>query len=357
MSSDLVVTPAFRDFQQNLGYAKQLISAGRNLAAIGATSFDVGDLYRAAWVQAVAALDHWVRQEIFSRAILLAKHPEIKKPPKFLEFAVPMALFEDIHGNGMGLDDALGKHLRQIISRRTFQGPDDIKDGLAIVSTVLLWDSVAKNINESQPAGQKVDAGVIKQMLRGIVYRRNKITHEADRLPDRDGEKRPVSAAEAQDAVDTVEQIVTAVLSALNSSPEGVVVAEVKNDGAAPILGEGLSDEEFEEASEEELLPPPTLGVSGTASKAYYGVEVRDLLRAGLVEPGAKLQGTRRQEVFEATIEADGQIRLATGRVCPSLSKAGEVVLRRQSCNGWAFWKIETPSGWVPMGTIRDRLR
>ncbi|SNR93518.1 hypothetical protein SAMN05216276_1001313 [Streptosporangium subroseum] len=356
MSDHLAKTPAFRDFERNLEYAKQLINAGRSLDAIGATSFDLGDLYRAAWVQSVAALDHWIRQEIFFRAILLTKNPDIAKPPKFREFAVPMELFEDVQHHRVPLDEALGKHLRQVISRRTFQGPDDIKDGLAIVSTVVLWEAVAKIINKEQEPAEKVDSGTIKQMLRAIVHRRNKITHEADRVPDDDSLKRSITADEAQQAVETLERLATAILIALNESPEGKIATAVEAIGPAPALGEGLSDEEFEDASEEELLRPPTLGTSGTPSNRHYRIEVRDLIEAGLVKPGAELRGSRRREQFTATIEEDGRIRLASGRLYPSLSKAGGVVLQGQSCNGWAFWKIETDDGWGPIGMIRDQL-
>ncbi|WP_433498877.1 hypothetical protein ACQP1K_00475 [Sphaerimonospora sp. CA-214678] len=213
-------TQAFLDFERNLEYAKQLVQAGQHLEAIGVTSFDVGDLYRAAWVQAVAALDHWVHQEVYHRAILLAQQPGIPKPRKFREFTVPMDLFEDVHHGTVPLDQALRRHLRQVIGRRTFQGPEDIKDGFAIISDVALWDNAAKAVSEELPDGAKrLTAKEVKQMLGAIVWRRNKITHESDRDPDDDDRKRPISSSSAMDAVETLEVIAAAILVAVDRDP------------------------------------------------------------------------------------------------------------------------------------------
>jgi hypothetical protein len=58
-------TGAFVELQQNLEYARQLVRGGRRLAELDVRSFDVDDLYRAAWVQAVAAVD--LRRSAVSR--------------------------------------------------------------------------------------------------------------------------------------------------------------------------------------------------------------------------------------------------------------------------------------------------
>ncbi|WP_326824882.1 hypothetical protein [Streptosporangium sp. NBC_01756] len=121
--SDVVKTPAFHNFERNLEYVHQLISAGRSLATFKPANLDVGDLYRAAWVQAVAALDYWVSQEIYSRAIRLAREPGIEKPKKFRDFAIPMAVFEDVHHHRIPLEEALGGHLRKFVTKNTFQQP------------------------------------------------------------------------------------------------------------------------------------------------------------------------------------------------------------------------------------------
>ncbi len=52
-------TQAFQELHRNLQYAHGLVAGGRYLQALGVRAFDVTDLYRSAWVLAVAALDHW----------------------------------------------------------------------------------------------------------------------------------------------------------------------------------------------------------------------------------------------------------------------------------------------------------
>ncbi|MEV0165208.1 hypothetical protein [Nonomuraea fuscirosea] len=117
---NVVKTPAFHNLERNLEYVHQLISAGKSLATFAPANLDVGDLYRAAWVQAIAALDYWVSQEIYSRAIRLAQEPEVEKPKKFREFAIPMAVFEDVHHYRVPLEEALGQHLRKFVSKTPF---------------------------------------------------------------------------------------------------------------------------------------------------------------------------------------------------------------------------------------------
>ncbi|MFC5828773.1 hypothetical protein [Nonomuraea insulae] len=210
-------TQAFLDFERNLEYAKQLVRGGENLTAMGVTAFDVGDLYRAAWVQAVAALDHWVHQEVYYRAILLAQQPDMHKPRRYKEFTIPMELFEEVHHGNTPLDQALKRHLRQVIGRKTYQGSEDIKDGFAIVSDVPLWERVTQVINgERPPAGERLQVKDVRRMLGAIVWRRNKIAHESDRDADDNDNKRPINAEQAMQAVETLQMIAAAILVAVD---------------------------------------------------------------------------------------------------------------------------------------------
>ncbi|MFF4198829.1 hypothetical protein [Nonomuraea sp. NPDC001831] len=213
-------TQAFLDFERNLDYAKQLVQAGRDLTGVGVSSFDVGDLYRAAWVQAVAALDHWVHQEVYHRAILLAQQPGVHKPRKFREFAIPMELFEGVHHGSVPLDEALRRHLRRVVGRKTYQGPDDIRDGFAIVSDISLWDRVVNIINSERSSHDgKVTVKAVRRLIGAIVWRRNKIAHETDRDPV-GNRRRPITAQEAMDAVETLEMIAATILVAIDGKSD-----------------------------------------------------------------------------------------------------------------------------------------
>ena len=63
------------------------MSGGKHLHRLQVGAFDVADLYRAAWVQAVSALDHWVHRELYDRALGCALNvgaeplwPNVEKP-------------------------------------------------------------------------------------------------------------------------------------------------------------------------------------------------------------------------------------------------------------------------------------
>ena len=65
-------TAAFGELCDNLDYARNLVRGGRYLERLKVGAFDVADLYRAAWAQAVSALDHWIHRELYDRALVFA---------------------------------------------------------------------------------------------------------------------------------------------------------------------------------------------------------------------------------------------------------------------------------------------
>lgn len=117
-------TEAFTDFLQNMEYAKRLVSGGERLAQLKVGAFDVDDLYRAAWVQSVAALDHWVTREIIERAVGLAENPDVERPEKFSSLKMPVSLFERIDKHKDPLSATFHKHLEQTFAYMTFQNPE-----------------------------------------------------------------------------------------------------------------------------------------------------------------------------------------------------------------------------------------
>jgi hypothetical protein len=52
----VITTAEFKKFERNLEFARRLVGSGRRLEELEVGSFEVADLYRAAWVQAVSAL-------------------------------------------------------------------------------------------------------------------------------------------------------------------------------------------------------------------------------------------------------------------------------------------------------------
>nr|WP_062339919.1 hypothetical protein [Herbidospora sakaeratensis] len=204
---------AFEEFADNLAHARSLIPTGRALSALGAGSIgDVEDLYRAAWSQAVAGLDHWINREIVERAVALALDPELPRPARFLRLEIPMDVFENIHQGVTPLETTLAGHWRRHFSRTTFQRPEAIKEGLGHVIDGNLWVEVA---GEMTASGARTSADQVRQRLREIVDRRNRIAHSADRRAAPDTGRTPLTADEAEDAIDWLLTMGTAILAVL----------------------------------------------------------------------------------------------------------------------------------------------
>lgn len=211
-------TPAaFEQFQQNLEYARQLVDGGRNLERLAVGSFDVTDLYRAAWTQAVAALDHWVTREIVDRAVGLALTPDVPRPDKFNNLSIPVELFEKVHHHDEPLGEMFRTHLERHFSFKTFQNPEKIKEGFAHVSEVNLWVRVAEVLT-GQDARNPITADGVRTRLREIAWRRNNIAHTADHDSDRPGQKTPITADEAEATIGWLETMAIAIQLALGDS-------------------------------------------------------------------------------------------------------------------------------------------
>lgn len=207
---------AFVEFTRNLGYARKLVDGGRRLAQLQVGAFDVDDLYRAAWVQAVAALDHWVTRELVDRAVALAQDPSAIRPQKFdNKLTIPIGAFEDVHYAKKPLDEVFRAHFAQTFGFMTFQNPDKIKEGFAYVSTVNLWLRVAQILDEERTGGEPITADGVRTRLKEIAWRRNQIAHTADHDPDSPTAKAAISADEVIGTIDWLETMATAIKKAV----------------------------------------------------------------------------------------------------------------------------------------------
>lgn len=208
-------TGGFVEFRSNLDYASNLVKGGRHLERLQVGAFDVADLYRAAWVQAVSALDHWVHRELYDRALGFALDVSTPRPPKFLKLRIPLSLFEDFQHQPKNLRTAFAGYLRDQFGWQSFQAPDKIKDALSHVSEVPLWPSVAAWLTDQ--ADEVFSASQVQETLKKIVDRRNKIAHEADRDPERIDAKQSVTADEATEAITTIERMASAIIRVIGS--------------------------------------------------------------------------------------------------------------------------------------------
>lgn len=239
------VPAPFEQFQQNLSYARQLLDGGRSLEQLGVGAFDVTDLYRAAWTQSVAALDHWITREIIERGVALALQPGAPRPTKFDRLSLPVALFEKIHHHNAPLAEVFRTHLEQEFEYKTFQNPEKIQEGFAHVSFVKLWAKVAEILTEQDPTAPVTSDGV-RTRVREIARRRNNIAHTADHDPNSPGQKLTITAHAAEETIDWLESIAIAIAIALGdplpAADYDTAPVEAGGLGAVPIAaGEGQS--------------------------------------------------------------------------------------------------------------------
>ncbi|MFI6326541.1 hypothetical protein ACIBG8_54095 [Nonomuraea sp. NPDC050556] len=205
-------TPEFKEFTTNIDYARKLIVGGRALEGLHGlsavvnygdlTSADPADLYRAAWSQAVAALDHWMHQALINRIIRLTNDSGNTRPRHLNQIKIPFEVAEQMHDST--IESVLRKFLREELSRTSYQSPRRITEGLQLVTgdtPSAIWNKIGDRI------GQSADA--VKDRQDQIVNRRNRIAHHADL--DQGGNRVSMSAAEAEATVQWINDIAGAI--------------------------------------------------------------------------------------------------------------------------------------------------
>ena len=90
---------------------------------------------------------------------------------------------------------------------RTFQDPEEISEAIRLISDVRLW------VDVSQRMGSAPDE--VKEDLRSIVNRRNKIVHEADMIPSPFEERWPIDRMMVSNAVNMIEKVAEAIYDAV----------------------------------------------------------------------------------------------------------------------------------------------
>jgi hypothetical protein len=186
-------------FELDIARAKDLAGLGQSIGTMTHGRVDASDLYRAALVQAVAALDHYVHGIVLDRGveILMGR----LSPGAATKVGVPFRAVQEIVAAPTGADRELAArtHLAQRLALETYQRPDDIGAALAMVGISKIWSLAF-------PGGPKPSTTA----LGVVVGRRNRIVHQCDADPLTPGSSTPITADDAIDGIKTVQQIVTA---------------------------------------------------------------------------------------------------------------------------------------------------
>lgn len=211
-------TRQFTSFSTNITYARNLITAGQSLATLQVAAFDIGDLYRAAWVQAVSALDHWVHEELYARVAALAADTGPGMPKQLQKFELPLAVVEQVRLDNLQISDAVLNHIKSKWSFQSLQNPRMITEALKLITDEDVWGKAANLINQEQTHSTNLSGADLRNRLQAIVERRNQIAHYADLEDGSLKVRRQIDASAVFDAVALIEEIAEALAAVLGRS-------------------------------------------------------------------------------------------------------------------------------------------
>lgn len=148
-----------------------------------AAAIQPDELLRAEWAMRVSALDLYVH-EVVSQNLLKIFQGIRSVCPGYSKLQISSDTLMRIHTSGPGLasDTAFDLEIRTRLARVTYQFPDDIADGIRMVSPIEFWNEIARH-HGATPVSVKSEAATLKGELTQIVNRRNKIVHEGDLQP------------------------------------------------------------------------------------------------------------------------------------------------------------------------------
>ena len=171
------------------------------LGLLTTTAVDASDLLRAQIVLGVSALDYFVHE--LTVAGMLEIYDGIRPTTdSFEKFKVPLIALignQVMQMNRVNFENVI----RERHSFLSFQQPDKIAEAVRLFSSIELWNHVASQVN--------ISAKEIKERLRLIVDRRNKIAHEADIDPTYPGSRWPINVSDVRQTLDFIKTICTAI--------------------------------------------------------------------------------------------------------------------------------------------------
>ena len=194
---------AIDQFRGNLVRVRNLGSLHKVLSTQTTGVLNLTDLLRSELVMIVSALDLYVH-EVVRLGMLECLGGQRVRTDAFHRFQVTLAgalQAVSLPGSAVWLDE----QIRDRLGHRSFQQPDDIADATRLISNVELWNSVAVQL---QTTSQDV-----RDRIRLVVDRRNKIVHEADSNPTygQIGMLWSLTATQTDDAVAFIESVGEAV--------------------------------------------------------------------------------------------------------------------------------------------------
>jgi hypothetical protein len=169
------------------------------------------ELLRAEWASRVSALDLYMH-ELVAQNLLGIFDGTRPTCSGFARLHVSSDTLMRIQSATTAADrsSAFDLEVRTKLSRVTYQYPDDIADGVRLISPCKLWNDVAIKLGATA-AALSTRKESLKKRLSLIVDRRNKIVHEGDLQPTIPRTPWPISRADVSDVAAFIHEIVCAI--------------------------------------------------------------------------------------------------------------------------------------------------
>ena len=187
------------DFKSDITRARDMVGLGQAIGTMTNGLVNSQDLYRAALVQGVAAWDRYVHGVVLDRAveIMLGRMQAGKSSKVGLPLGA-VAVLMNVTGQA-DRELAARSYFAERLSKETYQRPDDVAAGLAMVGVNAIWSTTFPDAEQA-----KVRLGV-------VVERRNRIVHHCDCDPVTPGAVVPLTASDALDALQVVNETVNVI--------------------------------------------------------------------------------------------------------------------------------------------------
>lgn len=168
------------------------------------------ELLRAEWASRVSALDLYVH-ELVAQGLVQIFEGVRPISPGFARFPVSGDALMRIQAaaTAEARRTAFELEVRTKLSRITYQYPDDIADGVRLISPCRLWNDIAVKLGATAVTVTAAAAS-LRTQLSLIVDRRNKIAHEGDLQPTVPRTPWPISRADLSDVANFINGIVLA---------------------------------------------------------------------------------------------------------------------------------------------------
>mgnify|MGYP000001550881 CR=1 FL=1 len=204
------------DYFNSVWARADLFAALHGYMSSGTTAaLNPDELLRAEWVMRVSALDLYVH-ELIAEKLLEIFNGVRPVCPGFqkLQISSQTMLTLISHTSGRAGGAVFDLEIRDKLSRVTYQYPDDIADGIRLVSPIELWNTVAAH-QGAVGGAIKTEAANLKISLKQIVGRRNKIVHEGDLQPGVPRNEWPIARADliiVRSVIETTVRSIDAVI-------------------------------------------------------------------------------------------------------------------------------------------------